>query len=180
MPSTTVFMTALRASAILLVLASGLAHGQGAPANIPPPSCNATEHRQFDFWIGSWNVVANRKSVGKNQIDADLAHCALFESWTGSSGFRGRSVNFYDRARKRWHQTWIDYMGGVLHLDGGLVGTSMVMEGDSPTETPSTARHDRITWTPNEDGTVRQHWEQRTGTNAEWNTVFDGVYRRAR
>ena len=35
----------------------------------------------------------------------------------------------------------------------------------------------RISWTPNEDGTVRQHWETRTG-DADWTTLFDGLYTR--
>ncbi len=35
---------------------------------------------------------------------------------------------------------------------------------------------DRITWTPAEDGTVRQHWEQSSDGGVRWATVFDGRY----
>ena len=39
-------------------------------------------------------------------------------------------------------------------------------------------RIERITWTPNADGTVRQHWEQSTDGGKTWTTAFDGLYRR--
>ena len=38
-------------------------------------------------------------------------------------------------------------------------------------------RH-RIQWTPNQDGTVRQHWQTRPVGEPEWKTVFDGLYTR--
>jgi hypothetical protein len=35
----------------------------------------------------------------------------------------------------------------------------------------------RITWSANQDGTVRQLWES-TGPNGEWTVAFDGKYTR--
>ena len=40
------------------------------------------------------------------------------------------------------------------------------------------ARH-RITWTPNDDGTVRQVWNVSTDGGATWKVVFDGTYTRS-
>ena len=37
---------------------------------------------------------------------------------------------------------------------------------------------DRTTWTPLEDGRVRQHWESTTDGGKSWSTVFDGYYSR--
>ena len=37
---------------------------------------------------------------------------------------------------------------------------------------------ERITWTSNPDGTVRQHWEQSTDGGKTWTTAFDGLYRK--
>lgn len=39
---------------------------------------------------------------------------------------------------------------------------------------PGRPRTERITWTPNADGTVRQHWEQSTDGGKTWTTAFDG------
>jgi hypothetical protein len=140
-------------------------------------ACASPEHRQFDFWIGDWEVSANGKVAGVNRIERILDGCGLLESWRGTSGFRGNSLNFYDATRKLWHQTWTDTSGLALSLDGTFAGGSMVLAGTRfDTERRETV-HDRITWTPLPDGTVRQLWEASTDGKA-WTTVFDGLYAR--
>ena len=37
---------------------------------------------------------------------------------------------------------------------------------------------DRITWTPEDDGTVRQVWEVSTDAGESWSVIFDGRYQR--
>ena len=69
------------------------------------------------------------------------------------------------RARKVWHQTWVDTDGLLLTLEGRWNGKSMVLEGAKQ----------RITWTPNADGSVRQLWETEDAKGA-WTIVFDGKY----
>jgi len=86
----------------------------------PPPSCDAAEYRQFDFWIGTWSVTEGGQPAGHNTIEPDLKHCALFESWSSVDGSRGRSINFYDRNRRHWHQSWMDDRGGALELGVAL------------------------------------------------------------
>ena len=76
--------------------------------------------------------------------------------------------------RKVWHQTWVDSNGLLLTLEGGWDGKAMVMEGDS-VQPGGTRSRQRITWTPNADGSVRQLWEA-ANAKGEWTTVFDGRY----
>jgi hypothetical protein len=79
--------------------------------------------------------------------------------------------------RKQWQQFWIG-TGGALELSGGLNEKGeMVLEGRT-TGRDGRERLDRITWTPNSDGTVRQHWQNSTDGGATWATVFDGRYRK--
>ena len=73
-----------------------------------------------------------------------------------------------------WHQTWVDDGGLLLTLEGKLVGTSMVLEGVGPAQDGKLVKQ-RITWTPNKDGSVRQLWES-VDPKGEWTTVFDGSY----
>jgi hypothetical protein len=146
----------------------------------PTPTCNSGEYRQFDFWIGRWSVTEGGQPAGQNSIEPDLKGCAFFESWRSVDGSRGRSVNFYDRNRHHWHQTWIDDRGGVLELDGGLVGESMVLEGERPDAKANASVRHRITWTPQQDGSVRQHWQRMKAEQSTWETVFDGLYKRSR
>lgn len=141
-----------------------------------PPGCTASEHRQFDFWVGDWEVRApNGNVVGHNVIERSLDGCVLVERWTGAGPGRGISLNFYDAATRAWHQTWIDNAGRPLFLRGALRESSMVLEA-SARDTAGREIRQRITWTPLGEGAVRQHWESSTDGGATWRTVFDGRY----
>jgi hypothetical protein len=150
---------------------------QSAP-NTKPPACTAAEYRQFDFWQGDWDVRdASGKIVGRNRIVSLHGGCALQENWTGAGGVSGTSLNIYDNDRKRWHQTWVDNSGGLLHLDGGVVDGAMVLRGESiAADASSKSTLQRITWTPQSDGRVRQLWESSSDSGKTWSVVFDGIY----
>ena len=82
---------------------------QPAPAAATPPPCSAAQHRQFDYWIGEWDVHdPTGKRVGENRITRIHNGCALLEEWRGNGGVTGSSLNVFDRDRDRWHQTWVD------------------------------------------------------------------------
>ena len=164
---------------LMIVFAASVAVASGAKAVAPQqPACTGSEYHQFDFWLGSWRVTdTSGEQVGRNHIERTLGGCVLHESWTATDGSKGESFNIYDRWSGRWHQTWVDEHGLLLQLDGGLQGTSMVLEGErlSPEHTPM--RH-RITWTPLDARHVRQHWERSPDGGKTWQTVFDGRYAR--
>jgi hypothetical protein len=155
------------------------AFAQTAPAGKPPP-CAAAAHRQFDFWLGQWDVRDPAgKLVGRNRIEAAHGGCALIEHWTSVAGVTGTSVNIYDRDRGQWHQTWVDSGGGLLQLDGGLDGSAMVLTGDAfDADAPGRSSRQRVTWTPRPDSRVRQLWESSTDGGKTWSVVFDGLYER--
>jgi hypothetical protein len=160
-----------------LVFAAGFSafcHAEGAPPKAPANACPAKESHQFDFWIGDWNVSdPTGKRVGHNRIEAIVGGCALSENWDSATGNRGKSYNAYDAPTKTWQQFWVDAHGGVLHLTGGIEGKSMVLRSTRPG-----AHVDRITWTPNDDDTVRQLWESSEDSGKTWKTEFDGRYER--
>ena len=158
---------------------AGSARAQTAPAAKPPP-CGAAAHRQFDFWLGQWEVRdPTGKVVGHNRIEAAHGGCALIEHWTSVQGVTGTSVNIYDRDRRQWHQTWVDSGGGLLQLDGGRSDAAMVLVGDAfDADAPGRTSRQRITWTPQADGRVRQLWESSSDGGKTWTVVFDGLYAR--
>ena len=83
--------------------------------------CEAGDHRQFDFWLGDWNVYApDGKLAGVNSISSEYEGCVLHERYSTDRGFSGESLNAYDPVRKVWHQTWVDSSGTLLLLEGGL------------------------------------------------------------
>jgi hypothetical protein len=167
------FRSAFGCAALFAGSALGL-HAQASP----PPPCAASEHRQFDFWLGEWEVAAAGTPVGHNRITPLFGACGLREEYAGArGGFAGTSFNVYDAARGVWHQTWIDNSGALLVLEGGLRDGRMVLEGQRPGP-EGTTRRERIIWTPNSDATVRQLWEVSTDGGSTWSVVFDGLYRR--
>jgi hypothetical protein len=170
---------------LLLTVMTAASQAQEAPPGnaAAQPPCATADYRAFDFWIGTWDVIQNGEPAGVNRIEAIDGGCALLERWTSARGnFTGHSLNSFNRVDGRWHQTWVDSSGTLLKLAGGrqggpgIRGTGpMVLEGEAP-DPEGVPRPNRITWTPNADGTVRQHWEVHDGE--AWNTVFDGEYHR--
>lgn len=136
-------------------------------------------HTDFDFWLGEWDVtnLADGTAAGTNRVTREVGGRVLVERYETDRGFSGMSLNGFDEDAGRWHQCWMDSTGGVLDLYGGLVDGSMVMTGETATEGATAI--DRISWTPNRDGTVRQHWERSKDQGASWTTVFDGLYSRS-
>ncbi|MEP7301447.1 MAG: hypothetical protein ABI699_07950 [Caldimonas sp.] len=150
---------------------------QSAPP-APPPSCQSAEYRQFDFWVGSWDVfLPDGQKAGENRIEPIAANCALLEHWSGRGGVTGKSLNIYDRDDKRWHQTWVDTSGGLLMIAGGLVDKRMVMASPATGAggAPEPAQQ-RISWSPIGDGSVRQLWESTADGGKTWTVQFDGRY----
>lgn len=146
-------------------------------AQAPPLACQAAEYRQFDFWLGEWDVyLPDGKKAGESRIESIGSGCALLENWSGQGGFTGKSLNSFDRADKRWHQHWVDSGGSLLTISGGLVDKRMVLTS-APTDpaAPGTM-HQRISWTPNDDGSVRQFWESSADGGKTWTVLFDGKY----
>ncbi|HEX5756962.1 MAG TPA: hypothetical protein VFY12_11510 [Arenimonas sp.] len=159
---------------IRFLLASSLLLGASGSANA---ACEGDAHRQFDFWLGEWEVhTPEGKLAGVNRISREYDGCVLHERYTGASGYTGESLNIFDAARQVWHQTWVDSGGTLLLLEGGLQDGAMVLGGRGRNAKGVDVEH-RITWTPNADGSVRQHWQARE-TDGEWKTVFDGRYTR--
>lgn len=171
---------AIRAQLPGLVLVAGLLATLVPPpaAAAEDPPCGDPRARQFDFWIGDWEVINSDGSVaGRDLVAPILDDCVLQESWSGISGSAGTSLNFFDTARGTWRQFWVWRDGTTLELEGGLVDGTMVMTGRSLEEGQPV--RNRIAWTPRPDRTVRQQWEISRDDGQTWNTIFDGTYRPA-
>ena len=148
-----------------------------APAYSQQAPCSDPGYRQFDFWVGKWEVFGpNGKLAGTNSIEKEYGGCVLHERYVTPKVYTGESLNSYDPARKMWHQTWVDNSGMLLLLDGKFDGKSMILEGKTLDIAGKETRH-RITYTPNADGTVRQLWES-TDAKGAWTVAFDGLYKR--
>lgn len=152
-----------------------------APENAtaePAKPCTAPEHRQFDFWVGEWEVhKPDGTLAGHNRIEPILGGCVLRETYASAAyPYEGTSLNIYDAGTGRWHQTWVDNGGLLLELNGGMEGNRMVMRG--ATKGPKGEMLHEIAWQLQHDGRVEQRWRSSTDGGHSWKDVFVGLYRR--
>jgi hypothetical protein len=137
----------------------------------PTGGCSSPQDRQFDFWLGAWNlsdVTQGRNTpAGTNDITRDDTGCLIEEDYRSNA--QGRSVNLHSRLDGRWHQTYIDSSGNRLVLVGGLEGRRMVLFA-APTA--------RSVWEPLDQDTVRFTQETSSDGGRTWNATFDSRYTR--
>lgn len=152
----------------------GVSSPASAQNRMPPPP--PPESHQFDFWIGEWDVTTPAgKTAGTNRIERVAKGQGLLENWTSAGGGDGKSLNAYNVAKRQWQQFSIGADGVVLELAGGLNSAgSMVLSGRSASASGEVLN--RVTWTPNADGSVRQLWETSADDGKSWSVAFDGRY----
>lgn len=140
--------------------------------------CNTAEFRQFDFWLGEWDVApVGAAQTGVNRITRAQDGCIVQENYTFGA-FTGMSINFYDSARRTWHQTWMSNQGGAVYLEGGInTDGAMEMTDRGLPNSVASGVINRVTWTPTPTG-LRQFWQSSNDDGATWSTVFDGAYTR--
>ena len=153
--------------------------GGGPRRALRPGACAGAAYRQFDFWVGDWNVVdPSGVSVGTNFVRGELDGCLVTESWTDSTGSRGRSLNVYEAATGTWHQTWVAESLGHVRMGGGLDAEGrMVLAGQRVSATTGATIYDRYVWTRLAPDLVRQEGTldvPARGVHAE----FVGLYQR--
>jgi Tetratricopeptide repeat len=137
------------------------------------PCEHTAENRQFDFWIGEWDVqTTDGQHAGDSNIQRILSGCALLENWEGAGP--GKSINSYNTVRRQWQQLWVDAGGEVHEYAGGLVNGEMIFEGPA-------ADHDghrtvrRMTFTRLANGRVKQKGET-SPDGKTWSVEYELIY----
>jgi ketosteroid isomerase-like protein len=158
------------------------------PASAAPPlreassaaPCAAPEYRQFDFWVGDWDVynVAGGDKVAHVVVARVLDACALREDYRGANGTYGQSYSVYDASRKVWHQTSVTNRGQLLTVEGGPEGDRMMLAG-SYRDAHGDETRVRGTWKPVEGG-VRETAVTSGDGGKTWKPWFDLLFREGR
>ena len=142
-------------------------------------------YRQFDFWIGEWDVYAkNGKEAGDSRIDLILDSCIILENWKSanvSQGvyYAGKSFNTYNSTSKQWQQTWVDNVGGSTEfLEGHFENNKMTFQTKPFQFSKDTVAVRRLTFYNLDVNKVRQHGEISKDGGRTWSTEYDLEYRR--
>lgn len=139
------------------------------------PCVFQAEYKQFDFWVGEWDVTMMGQPAGTSSIQRIEDGCVIFENWTGVGGGTGKSFNFYDSGLRKWRQVWVSSNGGVLDFFGEYADGQMRYTGE--TQGPAgTKVLQRLTFFNLSPDRVRQFWEQSTDSGKTWTVSFDGLY----
>ena len=160
---------------MLLVIA--LAVQAAAPA---PAACATLEHRQFDFWVGDWDVYRTDTDqlIARSLIEKLYAGCAVRENWMPVGGTGGGSLNSWRPAEMKWRQTWTDSGNNWNEYAGGIEGGLMVLTGTSA-KAGGTRVPARMTYEAKADGSVVQTGYQSSDGGKSWSLTYQYAYRPA-
>jgi tetratricopeptide (TPR) repeat protein len=136
------------------------------------------EAKQFDFWIGDWDVFnVQGQKVGVNSIQSIADGCGLLENWTSTLKNNGKSINYFDPSTGKWYQFWIGSGGGALRFEGAFKDGAMRFEGVTTANGKSILN--RLTFSKIDDKTVRQFAEISSDDGKTWSVSYDFKYVRA-
>ena len=122
----------------MVFVAAALAAQSPVPDRAPERSDPLPpEARQFDFWLGAWDVnlrVLQQDKTWKDSIRAEariysvLDGKAVLELWE-SAPIRGFSLRYFDVAQNRW-VLWLNWPGAGRSASSGLEGSFRHGRGD--------------------------------------------------
>jgi tetratricopeptide (TPR) repeat protein len=145
--------------------------------------CDYTaENRQFDFWVGDWDVVSTQASTpaGLSHIERTIGNCVIWENWTsiGNPGYTGKSYNIYNANFKRWEQFWVDSQGGMIHFYGNLDHSIMDFYTDEIPQPDGTKLKRHLQFFNLGPDKVRQFSQGSTDGGQTWSVEYDLTYNR--
>jgi len=170
-------MTRTLAALFLLAVAAFAQQPQTNPCTIP-------EQKQFDFWVGEWDLAwpgakAGETAHGANSIKRVLDGCVVQENFSGGDAMplRGTSVSTFDARAGRWKQTWVDNQGGYLDFVGEFKNGQMILQREG-TRPDGTKVLQRMVWkniTPTE---LDWSWEASRDGGKTWQVNWPIHYKR--
>jgi hypothetical protein len=133
------------------------------------------QYRQFDFWVGDWDVFAGNVQTGTSHVERILGDCVIYENWTDRFGSQGKSFNKYNQSLKRWEQYWVDENGATSFFYGNIEGKDLVYLSDVVQPDGSKAVR-KLTFFDQGPEKVRQFSQLSTDSGKTWTTEYDFTY----
>lgn len=153
----------------------------------PSTPCSSPEARQFDFWLGEWDLSwpaeqtsgqAGEVGHGTNTITRLFGDCVIEENFAfADQSFLGRSVSVYDAQAGMWRQTWVDNQGGYLMFVGNYDGETMELR--TPTvEQDGEWLVQRMVFSNIERDSLNWDWQGSRDGGETWNDLWNVTYQR--
>ena len=134
--------------------------------------------RQFDFWLGEWDLAWGDGECGTNSIYLDFDDRVIVESFDGrpSIELQGMSISTYDEATGSWRQTWVDNSGTYLSFAGEY--QDGVMDLRTTREVDGRPALVRILWSDIRHHSLTWRWQRSFDRGREWETLWQIAYTR--
>jgi hypothetical protein len=150
------------------------------------PCMNDQHSREFDFWVGSWDVfkTGTKYKVGDSKIEIASGGCMILENWeaTGPVAHNGKSMNYVNSQTGKWEQLWIG-SGGInvnnpqKFINGTYTDNAMRFEFEQ-TDKQGKKQIGRFIFFNEGPDQVRQFNEVSADGGKTWTTVYDFTYMR--
>jgi hypothetical protein len=141
-------------------------------------ACATGEHRQFDYWLGSWSVSYGGPPVGTSKVELALDQCMIVESWSGAKNHNGKTIFAYSPDDRSWYGMFADNEGRVHIFNRGKVSDGAAeFQGTSLGPTGETVLN-RVKIVRVSADKVEQTWEKSSDNGETWKLAYRGEYTR--
>ncbi len=158
-----------------------LAQQSTTPA--PPNPCAAAQQKQFDFWVGEWDLSwppqnGGEAGHGTNSIQRILDGCIVQENFSSqdSDHLRGTSVSVFDTRAGAWKQTWVDSQGSYLDFTGEFKDGQMILQREANVN--GTKLLQRMVWKNITANAFDWSWESSRDGGKTWQVNWPIHYKR--
>lgn len=152
-------------------------------AQNPQKPCSSAEAKQFDFWVGSWDLewtdAKGNKASGTNIVNKILGDCVIEENFStgGQTPFMGKSNSLFDAASGKWKQTWVDNGGSYLDFVGEFAGGKMTLWREIVGKDGKKLKQRMIFYNITENA-LDWNWESSDDGGKNWKVLWKINYRR--
>ena len=166
--------------AALSLSTAALAQTSAPPAQPAPQQpqygCDSVASKQFDFWVGNWEF-SGQAGKGVNRISKILDNCVVHENFEGAP-LKGQSFSSFDRATKKWKQTWVDNTASYLDFTGGFADGKMILAREFETNGKKISQ--RMVWFDIQPDQFQWNWERSDDGGQTWKVLWHIDYKRVK
>lgn len=182
------YKDSMKTRAVFFFVATLVALGSARAQEAGEPPCAAPEFRQFDFWVGAWELSwpASETSEGKpgrgtNRIEIAYDQCVIVEHFDGRPGMtlQGTSVSTFNREKHQWQQTWVDNSGSYLDFTGEFKNGQMVLVREAVTREGKKVLQ-RMVWKNITADSLDWSWERSMDGGRTWKVAWPIHYQRTK